>query len=89
MILNSHIAGAPGDTLWAEQLRQYAGPYSYKPKTRFCTEGDKGYISFDWNKQGTNFLGDNQDLNLLTVVLPHHVSYLRLNVLKYSVYLQN
>eukprot|EP00057_Strongylocentrotus_purpuratus_P032170 XP_786827.2 PREDICTED: uncharacterized protein LOC581748 [Strongylocentrotus purpuratus] len=64
-------SGTPRNFTWADKLEGFAGPYSYKPKTRFCTEGDKGYISFDWNKMGEDYLGTNPNLDLLTVVLPH------------------
>ncbi|XP_041459073.1 uncharacterized protein LOC121410825 [Lytechinus variegatus] len=64
-------SGTPGNFTWVDKLADFAGVYSYKPKTRFCTEGDKGYISFDWNKKGDDFLETNPNLDLLTVVLPH------------------
>ncbi|XP_038058080.1 uncharacterized protein LOC119729546 [Patiria miniata] len=69
-------SGPKGDLSTARNLDQYAGVYSYKPKTRFCTEDDKGYISFDWNKQGGDFFGQNPKENILTVVLPHQESLL-------------
>lgn len=61
-----------GDNSKAESLHKYAGVYSYKPKTRFCVEGDIGFISYDWNKQGDDFFGQNPNQDLLTVALPHH-----------------
>ena len=69
--------GMKGDFTQASGLDKYAGVYSYKPKTRFGVDmenPDVGYISFDWNKRGGDFFGANEEENLLTIALPHHVS---------------
>ncbi|XP_022088431.1 LOW QUALITY PROTEIN: uncharacterized protein LOC110978068 [Acanthaster planci] len=63
--------GPKGDFSSARYLDQYAGVFAYSPRARFCTEGDKVYISFDWNKQGGDFYGQNLKQQMLTVVLPH------------------
>lgn len=63
---------APKDFTMANKLHKYAGVFSYKPKTRFCVENDVGYISYDWNKRGDDFFGQNPSQDLLMVALPHH-----------------
>ncbi|XP_071488268.1 uncharacterized protein [Diadema antillarum] len=68
--------GEPGNYQWIDTLSEYTGFYAYNPKTRFCVEDDFGYISFDWNKQGSDFLGTNPEGNILTVAVPHQESLL-------------
>ena len=69
-------SGVKGDFTHANAMNQYAGVYSYKPKVRFGADQEEGmgYISFDWNKRGGDFYGENPDQKLLFVALFHHVS---------------
>ena len=64
-------AGPQADISNINFLDQYAGVFSYKPDTLYCAEGDKGYISFDWNKHDVN--GPTSSGELLMVMMPHQV----------------
>ncbi|XP_013414620.1 uncharacterized protein LOC106176683 [Lingula anatina] len=64
-----------GNLAVADFLDRYAGTYAYKPETKYCVKGDKGYISFDWNKQTVK--GISGSGQLLMVVMPHHEQLLK------------
>ena len=56
-------------------MDQYAGVYSYQPKTSYCVKDDIGYISFEWNKRSAGMSGGwNPSQDLLMTVMPHQVS---------------
>ncbi|XP_013398156.1 uncharacterized protein LOC106164701 [Lingula anatina] len=54
---------------------KYIGVYPYKPDTSYCVSGDKGYISFDWNKRIVNGMGGTGQL--LMMLMPHHEQLLK------------
>ncbi|XP_023932662.1 uncharacterized protein LOC106163518 [Lingula anatina] len=64
-----------GNLAVADFLDRYANTYAYKPETKYCVKGDKGYISFDWNKQIVK--GISGSGQLLMVVMPHHEQLLK------------
>ena len=74
----AYVGSTPrGDLSAANFMDQYAGVYSYSPKTSYCVDGKigKGYINFEWNKRSANMAGGwNPAGNLLMTVMPHQVS---------------